>query len=28
LSSASKPIPALAAWRLADSLPLMHNLAV
>jgi hypothetical protein len=28
LSSGSKPIPALAAWRLAHSLPLRHNLAV
>src|ERR1700739_4885840 len=28
LSSGSKPISALAAWRLAHSLPLMHSLAL
>jgi hypothetical protein len=28
LSSGSNPIPAFAAWRLAHSLPLMHNLAL
>jgi hypothetical protein len=28
LSSGSKPIPALVAWGLAHSLPLMHSLAV
>ena len=28
LSSGVNPIPAFAAWRLAHSLPLMHNLAV
>ena len=28
LSSGSNPMPALAAWRLAHSLPLMHSLAL